>query len=81
MLRKGREMFPRNILESAHIRVNKQRCMNLDEEIGVSTVYGKGKRSLAEEEEAGNIKRRSAVFMIMVVHGQGLRSWLVMVIV
>ena len=39
-----------------------------------------GERSLAEEEEAENI-RRSAVFMIMVVHGQGLRSWLVMVIV
>ena len=44
--------------------------------------YGlwEGERSLVEEEEAGNIRRRSAVFMIM-VHDQGLLSWLVMVIV
>ena len=39
-----------------------------------------GEKSLTEEEEAGNI-RRSIVFMIIVVLGQGLRSWLVMVIV
>ena len=49
--------------------------------------YGlwEGESSLVEEEEAGNIRRRrrrrSAVFMITVVHAQGIRSWLVMVIV
>ena len=39
-----------------------------------------GERSLDEEEEEAG-RRRSAVFMIMVVRGQGLRSCLVMVIV
>jgi len=42
-LEKEKRLFARNILESAHKRRNKQRCMNLNEGIGVSTVYGKGK--------------------------------------
>ena len=42
-LEKEKRLFPRKILESAHIRGNKQRCMNLNEGIGVSRVYGKGK--------------------------------------
>ena len=44
-LDKEKRLFPRKILESAQIRGNKQRCMNLNEGIGVSTVYGKGKRA------------------------------------
>jgi hypothetical protein len=42
VLEKERRLFPRKILESAHIHKNKQRCMNLSEGIGVSAVYGKG---------------------------------------
>ena len=41
VLEKERRLFPRKILESAHTRKNKQRCMNLSEGIGVSAVYGR----------------------------------------
>ena len=36
-------LFPRKVLEGAHIRENKQRFINLNKGIGVSAVYGKGK--------------------------------------
>jgi hypothetical protein len=56
-------------MESVHIRVYELKRRNRSK-------YGlwEGERSLTEKEEAGNIRRRSAVFMIMVVHVQGLRS-------
>ena len=41
-LEKEKKLFPRKILESVHIKGNKQRFMNLNEGIGVRTVYGKG---------------------------------------
>ena len=42
VLEKEKRLFPRKILESAHIKENKQKCMNLNEGIGVSAVYAKG---------------------------------------
>ena len=45
VLEKEKRLIPRKILESAHIKKNKQKCMNLNEGIGVSAVYGKGKRA------------------------------------
>jgi hypothetical protein len=38
-------MFPRKIIEGTYIRKNKQRCLNLNEGIGVSVVYGRGERA------------------------------------
>ena len=42
VLEKEKRMFPRKIIEEAYIRRNKQRCLNLNEGIGVSMVYGGG---------------------------------------
>ena len=36
-------LFPRKIIESAYIKANRNRCMNLNERLLVTTVYGKGK--------------------------------------
>ena len=41
-LEKEKRLIPRKILESAHIRANRERCLNLNEGIGVTDVYGKG---------------------------------------
>jgi hypothetical protein len=41
-LKKEKLLIPRKILESAHIRANRERCLNLNEGIGVRDVYGKG---------------------------------------
>ena len=41
-LEKEKRLFPRKILESAHIRANNQRCMNLNDGLGAANVYGKG---------------------------------------
>ena len=42
-LEKEKRLFPRKILESAHIKANKERYMNLNDGLGVTDVYGKGK--------------------------------------
>ena len=41
-LEKEKRLIPRKILESAHIRANRERCLNLNEGIGVTDLYGKG---------------------------------------
>jgi hypothetical protein len=46
-------MFPRKIIEGAYIRRNKQRCLNLNEGIGVSMVYGGGEREWLRRGEVG----------------------------
>ena len=38
-----KRLFPRKIIESAYIKANRNRCMNLNEGLGVTTIYGKGK--------------------------------------
>ena len=35
--------FPRKMIESAFIKANRNRCMNLNEGLGVTTIYGKAK--------------------------------------
>ena len=41
-LEKEKRLIPRKILESAHIRANRERCLNLNEGIGVTDMCGKG---------------------------------------
>jgi len=36
-------LFPRKIIESAYIKANRNRRMNQNEGLGVTTIYGKGK--------------------------------------
>ena len=38
-MRKEKILFPRKILERVYIKENKERCMNLNEGIGVNTIY------------------------------------------
>ena len=38
-LEKEKRLIPRKILESAHIRVNRERCLNLNEGVGVTDVW------------------------------------------
>ena len=45
VLEKEKRMFPRKIIEGAYIRRNKQRCLNLNDGLGVSMVYGGGERA------------------------------------
>ena len=52
-LEKEKRLLPRKILESAYIKENKESCMNLNEGIGVSTIYGKGKGACIEREKQG----------------------------
>ena len=53
VLEKEKRMFPRKIIEEAYIRRNKQRCLNLNEGIGVSMVYGGGERAWMRRGEVG----------------------------
>ena len=52
LLEKEKRMFPRKIIEGAYMR-NKQRCLNLNEGIGVSMVYGGGKRAWLRRGDVG----------------------------
>ena len=52
-LGKEKRLFPRKILECAYIKENEERCMNLNEGIGVSTIYGKGKGAWIKREKQG----------------------------
>ena len=36
--------------ESAYIKANRNRCMNLNEGLGVNTIYGKGKEGWLRRE-------------------------------
>ena len=38
------------IIESAYIKANRNRCMNLNEGLGVTTIYGKGKKGWLRRE-------------------------------
>ena len=38
-----KRLFPGKIIDSAYIKANRNRCMNLNEGLGVTTIYGKGK--------------------------------------
>ena len=42
VLEKERRQIPRKILEGTYICKNRQRCMNLNEGLGVSAVYRRG---------------------------------------
>jgi hypothetical protein len=53
-LEKEKRLIPRKILESAHIRANRERCLNLNEGIGVTEWKGE----LVEEGKGGGIKQR-----------------------
>ena len=37
-----KRLFPQKIIENAFIKANRNRCMNLNEGLGVTTIYGKG---------------------------------------
>ena len=58
-------LFPRKILESAYIKENKERCMNLNEGIGVSITYGRGKGAWIKRKSKEYKKKK--VFMIMFI--------------
>jgi hypothetical protein len=53
VLEKEKRMFPRKIIEGAYIRRNKQRCLNLNEGIGVSMVYGGRERAWLRRGKVG----------------------------
>ena len=42
-LEKEKRLFPRKRLERAFVKEYRERCMNLNEGVGLSTIYGKGK--------------------------------------
>ena len=44
-LEKEKRLYPRKILEGTYIKENEQRSMNLNNGIGVSLLYGKGKEA------------------------------------
>ena len=48
-----KRLFPRKILESVYIKENKERCMNLNDGIGVSTIYERGKGAWIKRENEG----------------------------
>ena len=53
MFRNGKKLFPSKIIESAYIKANRNRCMNLNEGLGVTTIYGMGKEGwLTREKES-----------------------------
>ena len=43
-----KRLFPRKIIENAYIKANKNRCMNINEGLGVTTIYGKGKEGMGK---------------------------------
>jgi hypothetical protein len=43
MFRNRKKVISTKIIESAYIKANRNRCMNLNEGRGVTTIYGKGK--------------------------------------
>ena len=51
ILEKKKRMFPRKIIEGTYICKNKQRCLNLNDGIGVSVVYGRGERAWLQRGE------------------------------
>ena len=63
MFRNGKKLFPSKIIESAYIKANRNRCMNLNEGLGVTTtIYGKGKEGwLRRERESLHTKLCSSV--------------------
>ena len=46
-------LFLRKIIESAYIKENKERCMNLNEGIRVSKIYRRGKGTWIKREKQG----------------------------
>ena len=42
-LESEKRLFPHKIIESAYIKDNRNRCMNLNEGVGVTPIHGKGK--------------------------------------
>ena len=53
-LEKEKLLIPRKNLGSAHIRANRERCLNLNEGIGVTASIWKGEQ--VEEGKGGGIK-------------------------
>ena len=60
-LEKEKRLFPRKILESLYIKENKERCMNLNEVIGVNTIYGRGKDIWIKRKNKEFKKRKKCV--------------------
>ena len=52
-IKKGEKVISKKILESAHIRKDKQRCMNLSEGIGERAVYGRGEGAWLKRSKQG----------------------------
>ena len=61
-LENEKRTIPRKILESVHMRANRERCFNLNEGIGVTYVYGKG-NWLRRQRQKGLKKEKQAVFI------------------
>ena len=52
-LEKEKRLFPRKILESAYIKENKERCMDLNEGIRASKICGRAKGAWIKREKQG----------------------------
>ena len=62
MFGKRKRIIPRKILKSAHIIANRERCLNLNEGIGVTGVHGKG-NWLRRGREGGSNEEKQTVFI------------------
>ena len=61
-MEKEKRPIPRKLLESARIRANRVRCLNLNESIRVTDVYGKG-NWLRRGREGGLNEEKQTVFI------------------
>ena len=52
-MEKEKRLFLRKILESVYIKENKERCMNLNEGIGVNKIYGRGRNVWIKRDKQG----------------------------
>jgi len=53
VIEKEKRLFPRKIIEGVYIKRNRQRCLNLNEGIGISMVYGGGEGAWLRRGELG----------------------------
>ena len=52
-MEKEKRQFSKKILENAYIKENKERCMNLNDGIGVTKIYVRGKGAWIKRENEG----------------------------
>ena len=66
-LERKKRLFSRKSLESAYINECREKCMNLNQEVGVSKMYGKGKEAWLRKKKKTRYMRRRKRRVVLII--------------